>query len=208
MVTAHSTTHGNGFIDLTGKRYGKWLVLSFHSTVNKRAIWLCRCECGREQVVQSGNLVRGKSTQCRPCSRIRHGMIDTPEYGAWKHMLQRCQNPNVPEYHNYGGRGVTVCERWQAFEAFYADMGARPSDKHWLERIDNSLGYSPENCCWATPQEQQRNRRNNRLVTFHGKTQCIAAWAEETGLKHAAIDYRLKVGWTVEMALTTPSQRG
>lgn len=125
------------------------------------------------------------------------------ERNVWKGMLARCQNPNSPAYKNYGGRGIKVCERWQSFRCFLDDMGPRPKGL-FIERINNDLGYCPSNCKWATRHEQSRNRRNNCVIGFNGKYQCLVDWAEETGINRNVIAGRLNRGWTPENALTEP----
>jgi hypothetical protein len=122
-------------------------------------------------------------------------------------MKQRCQNPNNPSYHNYGGRGIKVCERWFSFENFISDMGMRPTNDHTLERINNDGNYEPSNCKWATRTEQARNFRSNRMLEFNGEKKCISAWAKELGLTHDSISRRLRRGWSIEEALTKPSCR-
>jgi hypothetical protein len=132
------------------------------------------------------------------------GMRNSPEYRAWRSMKQRCFNPKCRSYRDYGARGITVCERWLVFENFYADMGSRPADMS-LERDRNSGNYEPGNCRWATRTEQQRNTRQNKLLTYAGETHCTAEWALRTGIAHNTIYARLKRGWSHERALTTPT---
>jgi hypothetical protein len=122
-------------------------------------------------------------------------------------MKQRCSNPRSPNHRNYAGRGIHVCEAWNNFETFHADMGDRPSPLHSLERIDNNSGYSPENCKWATQREQQRNTRQNRHLTLNGRTLLIVQWSEETGIPQSHISQRLKAGWSVERTLTQPVRK-
>ncbi len=130
----------------------------------------------------------------------------SPLYQVWKHMYARCYYPNNKGFHNYGGRGITVCERWHEFANFLADMGERPTDAHEIDRINNNGSYEPGNCRWATRQENSRNRRTNHSVTHDGKTMCIAEWSEVTGLRYSIIHKRLANGWSPEKALTTPVQ--
>jgi hypothetical protein len=122
-------------------------------------------------------------------------------------MRDRCRNPKHRAYKNYGGRGITVCERWNSFENFYADVGDRPSPKHSIDRIDNDLGYEPGNVRWADQKTQSRNSRRNRLVAINGETLCLQDWAERMGLGRCTIYDRLRRGWSIERALTTPPAR-
>lgn len=117
-------------------------------------------------------------------------------------MKARCHNPNHPSFANWGGRGISVCEEWRdSFKVFCDDMGLKPSSEHTLDRIDNDGNYEPGNCRWATWREQLRNRRNNVLVEAFGRTQCVAAWAEELGIRWSLIDQRIKRGYTAEESL-------
>ena len=198
--------------DRTGHVYGRWTVIAFTGTKSKRAQWLLRCECGTERVVASQSLVGGRSRSCgclnaeMVSARCRtHGLSGTPVFNVWSSMNQRCVNANDKFYHEYGARGISVCERWrESFENFYADMGPRPSDKHSIDRRDNDGNYEPSNCRWATRTEQARNRSNNVIISYKGKSQCIAAWAEEVGMKSRTLRDRLKSGWSAEDALTKP----
>jgi hypothetical protein len=135
-----------------------------------------------------------------------HGGSYTPEYRAWVRMIQRCENSNGPEFPGYGGRGIRVCARWRdSFEAFREDMGPKPSAGHSLDRFPDQNGdYEPGNCRWATNKQQSRNTRSNRLLTFNGETHCLAEWAAVTGVNSMALRSRLRKGWAVERALTTP----
>jgi hypothetical protein len=133
--------------------------------------------------------------------------IKTPEYEAWQSMKARCLNPRHRFFKHYGGRGIKVCEQWrQSFANFVADMGPRPSPDHSLDRIDNNGHYGPGNCRWVTQKEQCNNRRSNHHVTFNGETRTISQWAEVTGILKSCIRLRLKAGWSIEAALTTPSR--
>jgi hypothetical protein len=122
-------------------------------------------------------------------------------------MKSRCLNPRNKRYADYGGRGVQVCDRWiNSFENFLADMGLRPSDSHSIERKDNDGNYSPDNCIWATREVQERNRRNNLLITYNGLTLTAAEWARRTGLKRATIEARYHAGWDHDAIISTPLQ--
>ncbi len=136
-------------------------------------------------------------------TNLKHGKWQSSEYNTWHRMIQRTTNPNDTRYDRYGGRGITVCERWRSFENFYADMGDKPSVGMSIERINNDLGYFPENCKWATSKEQSNNTCRNHLITFEGRTQTITQWAREKGIKPVTLNSRFRNGWSVERALTT-----
>lgn len=144
------------------------------------------------------------STTLRPERQAeRHGMSGTPEYRAWLHLRERCLNPEHPNWHNYGGRGITVCDEWRAsFSAFYRDMGTRPSPAHTIERADNEKGYCKENCVWATRKEQADNRRNSQYHEIDGERRTQTDWARHQGIPQCTISLRLKRGWSKEEALT------
>lgn len=204
-------------IDLTGQRFGRLVVMS--RVLNEgipRSHWRCRCDCGETRIVSTSILkkdgrVTPLSCGCVPAANIgdrlrRHGMSYEPVYRIWGSMRARCQDVNHLQYPSYGGRGITVCERWQTFEHFYADMGDRP-DGMSLDRIDNDGPYSPENCRWATLIQQQRNTRRNRFLTLNGRTHCIAKWADLTGITYHTIITRLDRGWSVHDVLTRPVRK-
>lgn len=123
----------------------------------------------------------------------KHGLKGTPIYNIWINMRRRCGDPKNPQWPYYGGRGIAVCDRWlNDVAAFSADMGPRPSRRHGIERKNNDLGYSPDNCVWATAKEQANNRRSSRIYTHNGKTQCAADWAKELGIRPSSVARRLK----------------
>lgn len=164
-------------IDMTGTTVGEWVVLRrAGNTANGSAKWLCRCSCGAEKDVIALSLRQGTSTKCRSCSRrevmtgrqiaLKHGMSRSSTYGSWRAMKSRCYLSTNKDYANYGGRGITVCDRWKdSFEAFLADMGERP-DGMTLDRPNNNGIYEPSNCRWADEQTQKRNRRTSKLVPW------------------------------------------
>lgn len=132
----------------------------------------------------------------------RHGMMNTKVYRVWQSMKTRCLNQNDPNYAKYGAKGITVCERWKKFTNFLNDMG-HPKPGHQIDRIDNSKGYSPENCRWATPQENAQNKSSNHLLTYMGETKCLTQWARELGIPQPRVSRRIQAGWPVEIALST-----
>ena len=137
--------------------------------------------------------------------QVTHGLSKSPEYQAWNGMKHRCLNPNYHAYKKYGAIGVRVCDRWRdSFEAFYADMGPRPSSWHSLDRINPWGDYEPGNCRWALPIEQGSNRKVTRHLEHDGQTKTTAEWAEAKGMDVRTLRMRLYMGWTVERALTEP----
>lgn len=172
-----------------------------------RRRWLLRCACGMEVARQADSVVRGTSTRCIACQRRKanetHGESKprTPEYSAWLGIQGRAGRERW-YFH------VTVAPEWlgpDGYQRFLEHMGRRPSSKHSVDRIDPAKGYEPGNVRWATMKEQQRNRRNNKLLTIQDRTQCVAAWAEEAGVNQAMINKRLAKGWEPEAAVFTPS---
>lgn len=202
--------------DLTSRTFERLKVIEF-AGLNKygQATWLCDCQCGNRKVV-AGYRLKGRHTKSCGClqpetarrMKYIHGGSYTPEYDAWKAMIQRCTNVKNPSYFRYGARGITVCTAWRkSFQRFLEDMGPRPSPQHTLERVDNSAGYSPENCIWATHSEQARNTRHNRRITFRGQSRSVGEWAEVVGIRAGTISWRIRSGWSILRALTEPVRR-
>jgi len=127
----------------------------------------------------------------------------TPTYTSWQAMRQRCNDPKADRYPLYGGRGIGICERWNSFDAFFADMGPRPSGCT-LERLNRDLPYSPDNCVWADGIEQANNKGTNRRLTYLGQTKSMAEWCAQLGLHYSTVRGRLRRGWSIEAAFATP----
>lgn len=134
---------------------------------------------------------------------FKHGLRDSREYRIWAHMKTRCENEKCPAYKNYGGRGITVCERWQSFSSFYEDMGTSPEGTS-IDRINNDGNYEPGNCRWANRSEQARNKRNSRMLKVDHVQKTAAEWAEEYGIAINTILQRISYGWTEKEAVTIP----
>lgn len=178
-------------LDLQGKRFGRLVVLCRAEVPNARNVmWQCRCDCGKTTIGAAANLGKTK-TSCgclasengtamlrfnRLARTDLHGKSHIPEWGVWSRMKDRCTNPNNRKYHRYGGRGISVCERWQIFENFFEDMGYRPSKKYSIDRVDNDGNYEPENCRWATMNQQSRNSTSVRMIEIEGVSMCIEDW--------------------------------
>ncbi len=176
--------------NLIGQKFG-WLVVTEKTNVpaTNGTQWRCKCRCGEEALVRTGNLRGGITTSCG-CKRNLHRCsgsngcgTPTPEYYSWTAMLTRCYNPNTPPYKNYGARGIRVCRQWRRnFKQFLQDMGLRPSKDHVLDRRKVNEGYSPKNCRWVTRAENNKNMRRTVFYTFKGRKLCISDWAREVGI--------------------------
>lgn len=187
--------------------------LTFIGVADKKDYWLFQCSCGTApKAIYRYNVINSKTTSCGCFHKqrieetfLRHGAgragQQTRAFRIWCKMRERCDNPNNKDYMHYGGRGITYCKSWSKFENFIADMG-EPNARDSIERLDVNKGYCPENCIWLLCNLQNRNKRNSRLLTHNGKTQSMAEWAEELGIKYSAIRSRLRYGWTDSEALT------
>ena len=207
-------------INLKGMKFGRLTVLRRapgKATRNayKNAMWVCKCDCGTIKSIAGPNIRRGDTVSCgcyrsekvRDEKRI-HGMSNSIEWRTWSGIIQRCHNPKSDNYHRYGGSGIEVCPRWRTgFINFFSDMGKRPNGKYSLERIDNSKGYSPENCKWATVYEQARNRRDIRLIEYNGEKLCLLDWAIRAKVGRNAIYALIAKGKSPENSVAEVMQR-
>jgi hypothetical protein len=202
-------------INLTGLRFGRLVVVEY-GTGDDFGRWRCVCDCGTERLVYGRPLRKGMTRSCGCLSResskakATHGHSRryrvTPEYKTWCGIIRRCENPNEISYPRYGGIGVTICEEWRnSFAAFLRDVGQRPSTRHSIDRWPNTEGnYEPGNCRWATTRDQARNKRNTRYIEAFGERLVLADAADRYGIRLGTLWARLKRGWGVEEALTTP----
>ncbi len=181
-----------------GARFGRLIVLSASGLTRwKERLWTCACDCGLTAVVQGKNLRKGTmSCGClgpilASALRTKHGKRRSREYSSWRSMRDRCLRITSKDYPSYGGRGITICEKWDSFEQFLVDMGPRP-DGLTLERLDVNGNYEPGNCAWATPREQQRNRRMVVMVQSGGEQLRMTEIAERSGISYGAAYQRAK----------------
>lgn len=173
--------------------------------------YVCLCSCGETCSIPARRLQRSDRLATRSCGcavKLHGGDKEHPEYSSWRNMRRRCLNPDARDYRHYGGRGIKICQRWlDSFVWFLVDMGPRPGPGYSIERIHNDGNYDPGNCCWATPHEQMRNMRFNRLITINGETLCVAEWAERSGLGTRTIFRRIQYSWPAEDLLSPPDHR-
>lgn len=200
VSNAYIPQASKAYIDLTGHRFGKWLVLK-RADSKKATKWSCLCDCGAAKDIDSTSLRRGLSTSCG-CISKTHGGFGTRPYRIWANMLNRCRNPNVPAYKHYGQRGITVCEPWLDFVQFREWAIANGyADNLTIERIDVDGNYEAGNCCWIPTALQSVNRRSARRDAS-GRPWCEIA--EENGISKALFHSRSSHGWSDEKASTLP----
>jgi len=196
-----------------GQKLGHLVFVKEVGRQNGEPIAEFKCECGGDNckgvtITRVSHVLKGVSRSCgRRVKRHKDGR-SKPEneqtFSSYWHMLDRCYNEKHPNFKHYGGRGISVCERWKtSFQAFLDDMGRRP-DGTSLDRINCERGYEPGNCRWATALEQNRNKTNGTRLTFNGETKSVTGWAESIGVARSVLFCRLAMGWSVERTLTTP----
>lgn len=199
---------------LVGRKFGRLTVLKYdHKNAHREPFWLCECECGNTKVVIGANLKNGTTKSCGCYQRERsrnfhqtHGMRYTKIHGVWSGMIERCENPNHKDYSNYGGRGITVCEKWRkdfvAFQRWAVSNGYSDGTNLTLDRISCDGNYCPENCRFITPHEQARNKRNNRYYLVDGEKMLLGDIAKKVGTTYRKLDYRTRIkGMTIQEAL-------
>lgn len=201
--------------DLTGLRFGKLTALRYVG-VHKygSSLWLCKCDCGKEKIITSSNLMSGRSHSCG-CLRSelakvnlsthKHGLNRTRIYSIWCGMKRRCYRESHEHYKDYGGRGITVCDKWQAFEGFLEDMWESYEENLTLDRIDVNGNYEKDNCRWATQKQQLNNRRTSIKFCIDGICATLSEHCERLGMKYMSAYNRIyRKGWDIEKALKTP----
>lgn len=210
-------------IDLKGKRFGRLTVIERADTLGKEPKWLCKCDCGNTSVVIGAELRKGNTSSCGCYAREvaretalknmagknrTHGMAGTRLYKIWASMYRRCYNTKDTRYKDYGNRGITVSDEWlHNFPAFYKwAMDNGYNDSLTIDRIDVKGNYEPSNCRWADMKTQSNNRTNNHLVDYKGTLKTVAQLSEEFNIPYKRLWKRLKSGWAIEKALTTPKK--
>lgn len=200
--------------DMTGQRFGRLVVVGAGvKDFGKPVVYPCLCDCGSGSSVTRSSLLSGNTQSCG-CLKIertterstKHGLCRSVEYKIWCGLQRRCYDKAVKQYADYGGRGVTICERWKDFKNFYDDMGDKPSPEHSIDRIDNDGNYEPANCRWATRKEQNSNKRNNVYVTAYGKTLTITAWSNLVGISVSTLSTRALRGLDGPLVLAPTSK--
>lgn len=208
-------------LDLVGRIFNRLTVVAPLRNPRGCLGWKCLCQCGTFSFVTSYDLTHGSTKSCgcfqRETAHLRpgfttktHGMSNIPEYWIWCGIRRRCLDKKRPQFKNYGGRGIKICNRWDSFENFYKDMGPRPSIHHSIDRYpDNDGNYEPGNCRWATFIQQANNRRGNRIVFYRNQSMTLMQAIRAGGqfLRHASVQERLSKGWSIMAAVETPSRQ-
>lgn len=204
---------GRRIKDLTGLRCGR--LIATRPTTKRcggAVVWECLCDCGNIKYALAGNLTKGSPKSCGclapppPPRNVKHGMVGHPLYKIWEGMMARCNSESNKDFPLYGGRGIEVCGSWHDPRNFVADMSPRPPGTS-LDRIDNTKGYSPDNCRWASPLEQACNKRNNKLFTINKETLHQREWCRRYNIPVSTFVNRLNKGLDPLTALTLPSRR-
>jgi hypothetical protein len=191
-----------------GDKYGKLTILNTGQIFNTyRYYALCKCECGKEKFIRIDSIRSGHTISCgceQLISATKHGCWHSPIFNNWRNMMDRCFNPLNKRFHDYGGRGITVCERWQNIINFIKDMEPTYKEGLTIDRINNDGNYEPSNCRWATRKQQNRNCRRNINFTHNGETHCLQEWSEILNIPYVLLWDRIFRGWTFEKSISTP----
>lgn len=185
-------------IDMTGRRYGRLVVKRRDGQRNNQLCWHCTCDCGKSTSVPGSRLRSGNTRSCGCLlTESQHGGFGTPEYQCWLDMKRRCYNRRTVAYKDYGGRGISVCDRWfDSFQNFIDDVGRRPSSSYSLDRINNDGNYEPGNVRWATRHQQSVNQRKSAWLCYMGVDRPLVEWASILDVKYQTVWKRYQKGWT------------
>lgn len=200
-------------INLKGRKFGMFTIIDFESRENLKTKWKCLCDCGNIFIVDGGNIHNGHTKSCG-CLRKEvtskrlstHRRSRTSEYRIWGAMKDRCYNPNTKNYSDYGCRGIKICDRWKySFENFIEDIGFKPTKNHSIDRINNDLDYSKENCKWSTKKKQNNNKRTNMYFTINGVTKSLSDWCVLNNIDYKRTWQRVvRLGLPIEDAMSLP----
>lgn len=206
---------GTPVADMIGKAFGYLTVLQREGSYRTGAAWRCRCTCGAEVVVAGMKLRQGRTKAC--CVSGHRWQKSQPpgltvvyklEHRSWRHMWWRCTSKDPKHVRNYSARGITICDRWKSFKNFLEDMGKKPTSKHSIDRHPNNDGnYEPTNCRWATAKQQSENRRTTLYVEYRGERMRLTDVVSTLGIATSNIRTRIRLGWSLEDALTIPVKR-
>lgn len=209
-------------IDLRGQRFGRLTVIDLAERKDGHTSWwVCKCDCGNVKEVRRSCLIKGftKSCGCYNSEKARehgkqmltkHGWYGTRVYNIWRQIVDRCENPKCSQYKNYGGRGIRICQEWRESPQAFCEWAMLNGCTNALtiDRINVNGNYEPSNCRWITMVEQQTNKRNNVNITYNGKTQCVAEWSRELGVRQSRLYERVKAGWTNPYEILFGKQKG
>lgn len=203
-------------LDLTNQRFNKLVALEYSHKKGSKVMWKCRCDCGNITYVSVSNLRCNRVISCG-CYKLeefskrftKHNQRHTKLYEIWKSMKRRCFNSKNAAFHNYGGRGITVCDDWaNDFSTFYVwSMQNGYSEGLSIDRIDNNGNYEPSNCRWVDKLTQANNTRANHFVSYNGQKLTVAQLSKKTNMPYQTLLHRINKGWTIEKAITTPIKK-
>ena len=203
--------------DITNQKFGKLTVIKRgENTPKGLATWICQCDCGNIVNVRGSDLRKGHTKSCGCASRnffakviFKHGFCGTRLHKIWWNIQDRCYNPKVPNYYLYGGRGVKMCQEWLDDFLDFRNwaMANGYDDTLTIDRIDVNGNYEPSNCRWITYKAQNRNKRTNRIIKYDNKEMCLSDWAKELNVDRKTLSDRLKKGWSIQKAFSTPVKK-